>query len=219
MKIRALAAAASIVTLISIVPATADILLDTIGTTAFSTGAGGIFIQDQNSTGTEGKAIEFSSGSAATVTEIDAYIGLSLANGPPKNTNVLFGIMANSPAGLPAGVFLDSSSVPLTALSPASLTSLNWSIAAGTYWFVIESEPGSNAIWYGGADTVPAATALNENWGLLFGDKALGARISAEPTVAAVPEPSTWAMILLGFAGVGFMAYRRKQNGLAFRVA
>jgi hypothetical protein len=28
--------------------------------------------------------------------------------------------------------------------------------------------------------------------------------------VAAIPEPSTWAMILLGFAGIGFMAYRRK---------
>lgn len=27
----------------------------------------------------------------------------------------------------------------------------------------------------------------------------------------AVPEPSTWAMMLLGFAGVGFMAYRRKM--------
>ena len=27
---------------------------------------------------------------------------------------------------------------------------------------------------------------------------------------AAVPEPSTWAMLILGFAGVGFMAYRRK---------
>jgi PEP-CTERM motif len=25
----------------------------------------------------------------------------------------------------------------------------------------------------------------------------------------AVPEPSTWAMMVLGFAGVGFMAYRR----------
>lgn len=30
--------------------------------------------------------------------------------------------------------------------------------------------------------------------------------------VAAVPEPSTWAMMLLGFAGVGFMAYRRKAK-------
>jgi hypothetical protein len=31
-------------------------------------------------------------------------------------------------------------------------------------------------------------------------------------TVGAVPEPSTWAMMLLGFAGVGFMAYRRKPR-------
>jgi len=28
----------------------------------------------------------------------------------------------------------------------------------------------------------------------------------------AVPEPSTWAMMLLGFAGIGFMAYRRKSK-------
>lgn len=34
-----------------------------------------------------------------------------------------------------------------------------------------------------------------------------------DPTVtSAVPEPSTWAMMLLGFAGVGFMAYRRKSK-------
>jgi hypothetical protein len=29
---------------------------------------------------------------------------------------------------------------------------------------------------------------------------------------AAVPEPSTWAMMLLGFAGIGFVAYRRKSK-------
>jgi hypothetical protein len=37
--------------------------------------------------------------------------------------------------------------------------------------------------------------------------------------VGAVPEPSTWAMMILGFFGVGFMAYRRKQNGPALRLA
>jgi hypothetical protein len=36
--------------------------------------------------------------------------------------------------------------------------------------------------------------------------------------VAAVPEPSTWAMMILGFAGLGFMAYRRK-NSPTFRFA
>jgi len=33
---------------------------------------------------------------------------------------------------------------------------------------------------------------------------------------AAVPEPSTWAMMILGFAGVGFMAYRRRSHTAAF---
>jgi hypothetical protein len=32
------------------------------------------------------------------------------------------------------------------------------------------------------------------------------------PTVGGVPEPSTWAMMLLGFTGIGFMAYRRKSK-------
>jgi hypothetical protein len=31
-------------------------------------------------------------------------------------------------------------------------------------------------------------------------------------TIAAVPEPSTWAMMILGFLGVGFMAYRKKAT-------
>lgn len=35
-----------------------------------------------------------------------------------------------------------------------------------------------------------------------------------EPQVAAVPEPSTWAMMIFGFAGVGFMAYRRKSKSV-----
>jgi Ice-binding-like/PEP-CTERM motif len=37
---------------------------------------------------------------------------------------------------------------------------------------------------------------------------------------SAVPEPSTWAMMLIGFAGVGFVAYRRmKKNTVALAAA
>jgi len=49
------------------------------------------------------------------------------------------------------------------------------------------------------------------------GDRVQGITISA--AVGAVPEPSTWAMLILGFAGVGFMAYRRKSHGAALRIA
>jgi len=35
--------------------------------------------------------------------------------------------------------------------------------------------------------------------------------------ITAVPELSTWAMMLLGFASLGFFAYRRKSK-LALRL-
>jgi hypothetical protein len=31
-------------------------------------------------------------------------------------------------------------------------------------------------------------------------------------SIAAIPEPSTWAMMLLGFVGLGFLAYRRRDR-------
>ena len=37
--------------------------------------------------------------------------------------------------------------------------------------------------------------------------------------LTAVPEPSTWAMLLLGFAGLGVMAYRRKTYGKLLHTA
>jgi hypothetical protein len=35
----------------------------------------------------------------------------------------------------------------------------------------------------------------------------------------AVPEPSTWAMMILGFFGVGFVAYRRRNQSTALHAA
>jgi PEP-CTERM motif len=35
---------------------------------------------------------------------------------------------------------------------------------------------------------------------------------------SSVPEPATWAMMILGFMGIGFVAYRRKNNH-SFRFA
>ena len=38
--------------------------------------------------------------------------------------------------------------------------------------------------------------------------------VAGDPLVASVPEASTWAMMILGFFGVGFLAYRRKSGTL-----
>ena len=35
-------------------------------------------------------------------------------------------------------------------------------------------------------------------------------------TTGTVPEPSTWAMMLIGFAGLGFAGFRRAKSKPAF---
>lgn len=37
-------------------------------------------------------------------------------------------------------------------------------------------------------------------------------RTYVDSPLSAVPEPSTWAMMILGFCGLGFMAYRRRNH-------
>lgn len=48
-----------------------------------------------------------------------------------------------------------------------------------------------------------------------------GISLTDSQEVAAVPEPSTWAMMMLGFAGLGLLSYRRtrRNGGLNFRIA
>jgi hypothetical protein len=53
---------------------------------------------------------------------------------------------------------------------------------------------------------IPGPTGKIEEHGL-FGD------------ITAVPEPSTWAMMLLGFAGLGFVGYRQTRRSRRRREA
>ena len=55
-------------------------------------------------------------------------------------------------------------------------------------------------------------------WDSYYGDNSGTQQLSVS-TVSAVPEPSTWAMMILGFAGLGFLAYRRNNQAAAAGVA
>lgn len=43
--------------------------------------------------------------------------------------------------------------------------------------------------------------------------------LTISEVAGAVPEPSTWAMMIIGLAGVGFVAHRRKNAGQQVRLA
>jgi hypothetical protein len=99
------------------------------------------------------------------------------------------------------------------------------------------SQIGTNAAGSGGAGVINTLTAeqnfasptptleiFTSTWqvhtGLDGGTIAQGSFSIVEPgVVTAVPEPSTWAMMLLGFLGLGFMAYRRKGARPQLRLA
>jgi len=65
-----------------------------------------------------------------------------------------------------------------------------------------------------GAPSNACDPATAEYWDGIHPTAAAHMLIADAFLAEAVPEPSTWAMLLFGFASVGFMAYRRKSAAL-----
>ncbi|MEH2515780.1 choice-of-anchor C domain-containing protein [Bradyrhizobium sp. AZCC 1610] len=123
-----------------------------------------------------------------------------LAAGTYKVTFALSG----NPDGAPPEKSLEVSVTGSAAQDyayPVVGNKLNMSYALESYIFT----------WAGGDATLNFAslnTPSNNPYGPVIGDV----------SITAIPEPSTWAMMILGFLGVGFVAYRRKSEA-ALRVA
>lgn len=85
---------------------------------------------------------------------------------------------------------------------------------------------------YNGADILNPANGFQGSTGSTFvnfntfGSQAITSAVFTSSQKAfefdnittGVPEPSTWAMMVLGFAGLGFLGYRRRTTGASFRV-
>lgn len=98
-------------------------------------------------------------------------------------------------------------------------------LAAGTYDFLLsvstQNIAGLTATLNGQAATVNTfgkfsfgyleATGSSPFTLVLTGTPAARALYTGELTVSAVPEPETYAMLLAGLAGMGFMARRRSR--------
>jgi hypothetical protein len=76
----------------------------------------------------------------------------------------------------------------------------------------IFGSPSGNLFYTGSGNGI--SPGLHFEDGSTFGTVTVGPAV-----VAGVPEPSTWAMMILGSCALGFMAYRRKQSGPALSVA
>jgi hypothetical protein len=177
-------------------------------------------------------------GDTTTESSVGLLVDVSIIAGQLHSSNGLYTLVFN-PVGTGLSVTIDPSTPNFTSLGAGSyhedgFGNFTWAIQstasnqggglAGTELkFTIKdtsglitfgtttSNSGPNGTANGGSDPIAvafAAAITNDGTG------AVGATLAP-----AVPEPSTWAMIILGFAGVGFMAYRRRSHGPAFRIA
>ena len=110
-----------------------------------------------------------------------------------------------------AGQFLTAQGVP----DWNGASGLNWSVGPGKYWVALEVQGGDS---FGGVAPIGAPSALARyafndggfsGYHAMTGD-AFGIQVDA--TVAAVPEPATGSMLLLGMGLMGFMARRRQSR-------
>jgi hypothetical protein len=123
-------------------------------------------------------------------------------DGPVSGQEVQFSINFLSPFDLAADHYFFVPQVQLDTGDFFWLSSVRPIVAPGTPFLPdLQAWTRDDALdpdWLRiGTDIVGPGTAFNMAFSL--------------QGVSAVPEPSTWAMMLLGFAGLGFMAHRRKQ--------
>jgi hypothetical protein len=109
-----------------------------------------------------------------------------------------------------------STQLVVNSQHPADSFSNDVFLAAGDYsltWFM----DGEARSFNGDFSVLQSSTADMSNTGTLFIDSDVALSFASghdysSNAVGAVPEPSTWAMMILGFAGIGFMAFRRKSK-------
>jgi PEP-CTERM motif len=77
----------------------------------------------------------------------------------------------------------------------------------GAIEFGLDFTTGRNANGVSSASADP----FTESASYIYSDFSV-VDLSAPPFVASVPEPSTWAMLLIGFTGIGCLSYRRLRN-------
>ena len=82
-------------------------------------------------------------------------------------------------------------------INPASLITNSWALY-GTTALLRSPDAAQTSFWADDEHFAGSAQLLEGNYFIQVAE--------------AVPEPSTWAMMLLGFFGVGFMAYRSRKS-------
>jgi PEP-CTERM motif len=181
-------------------------------------------LTSSNSTPSGSSLLPNFSPSTLTTSNVAAYTTLSAAG--LTSAKMLQGAIAGGPVTLGPGtyeIFLGSGGTLGNAIGATGAAS----VVVGNYSEIDPStglSEGPNSTTNDGISEDLLANGFNNvastngtTW-VNNGSPPANVPLELEGTVASVPEPSTWAMMILGFCGLGFMAYRRKQSGPALRL-
>lgn len=132
-----------------------------------------------------------------------------------SGTGTLTGAITGLTGGQPETLTL------VTASTPGAENPLGYRSSTGTDLFGVDTvvPPDNNGLLFiiGSGPFGPGLNSLFAFWsdpgaGAIFSGTPFGATDFGSANITAVPEPSTWAMMMLGFFGLGFMAYRRSRK-------
>jgi hypothetical protein len=115
-----------------------------------------------------------------------------------------------------SSISFGSSAITVMNLTPGAFSSFAFSgydiqLISGAPFSNVVIDPSSSSAFASGSVLTFSSNDIQINLAGACGSCSGGESIVLDVT-AAVPEPSTWAMMILGFAGIGFMAYRRKSK-------
>jgi hypothetical protein len=111
--------------------------------------------------------------------------------------------------GIDVGDYGGHLTLDLTDVSSAhTILNVNNTVGSG-------GNTGGSILYFGFYDTTKSYTSISfgndSNLADVFAFDSFSVG-SLQQVAPAVPEPSTWAMMILGFAGLGFMGYRRRKS-------
>ena len=120
----------------------------------------------------------------------------------PGDTYVLTFSLSGNPQGAPTTKSVD--------VSIGSVVNDNFTYTIGSNTLANMMYKSETVTFTAGAsNTLSFASQVAGEFGPVIGG------VSINPAVPAVPEPATWAMLLLGFAGLGF-AFRQSRRKASF---
>jgi hypothetical protein len=158
----------------------------------------------------DGKTVTGSFDGTGPITDITNITNISMSLNGTAMAGTFYAWSYNPPPntpGFPGGFTLGTAVVSNNATANDFLftNASSTSSSLGNYFYIIQ--PWNNP---GPGSTTIATQLVNDGVSI---DAYNGQYVAKNWTLtAAVPEPATWAMMIVGFFGIGFMAYGRTRN-------